>query len=118
MELRLNDQHQWYLDAYIKSDNDKFTLVDSTLVHPTKQWVHTAITYKDKTFTSYVNGKKELSAQVQYLPIPENAKTSIGARLNKVHWFNGDILSVTTTHKALAPEEFKTLHVVKKIELD
>ncbi len=111
MEMRLNENKQWYLDAYIKSDNDKYTLIDKTLVHPIDQWAHTAITYKNKIFTSFVNGEQELSATVQYLPIAKNAKTSIGARLNKVHWFSGSIFSVAVTHKALEPSAFKTLKV-------
>lgn len=109
MELRLNHQGQWYFDGYIKSENSSHTLIDKNLVHPTNQWAHTAITYKNKTFTSYVNGKKELSAQVEYLPIADNAATSIGARINRVHWFNGQIHSVTVTPTALQPEQFKSL---------
>lgn len=112
MELRLNSKSQWYLDTYIKSDNDRFTLVDKSLVHPTNEWFHTAITYKDKTFTAYVNGIEELSAKVEYQPIPADAKSSIGARMNEVHWFNGSIYSVTSTPKALDPSAFRTLNLI------
>ena len=106
IELRLNDKKQWYLDAYIKSENSQLTLIDSTKVHPVGEWFHAAITYKDRTFTSFVNGKKELEGQVDYLPIAENAKTSIGARMNQIHWFKGEIKKVRVTHKALTTEEF------------
>lgn len=112
MELRLNDSNQWYLDAYIKSDNGSLTLIDETLVHPTGQWFHAAITYKSKTFTSYVNGVQELTGEVEYLPIPKDAKSSIGARMNEIHWLNGGIQSITITPKALTPEEFKSLGVL------
>ena len=106
IELRLNDRKQWYLDAYIKSDHSNLTLIDSTKVHPIGEWFHAAITYKDQHFVSFVNGEKELEGKVEYLPIPENAKTSIGARMNKIHWFNGEIKTIRITHKALLPEEF------------
>lgn len=106
IELRLNDKKQWYLDAYIKSDHSNLTLIDSTKVHTIGEWFHAAITYKDQHFVSFVNGQKELEGKVEYLPIPENAKTSIGARMNQIHWFNGEIKKVRITHKALLPGEF------------
>ncbi len=106
IELRLNDRQQWYLDTYIKSEVSQHTLIDETLVHPVGEWAHAAVTYKDRQFTAYVNGEKELSAEVDYLPIAANGQTSIGARMNRVHWFNGDILAVRITHQVLPPEEF------------
>lgn len=109
IELRLNDKRQWYLDTYIKSEVSQYTLIDSTLVHPIGQWAHAAITYKDRQFSAYVNGKRELSAEVDYLPIATTGKTSIGARMNQVHWFNGAILAARITHAELAPEQFMQL---------
>lgn len=109
IELRLNDKKQWYLDAYIKSEQSQFTLIDPSKVHPVEQWVHAAITYKNREFVSYVNGKKELTGQVDYLPIAANAKTSIGSRMNQVHWFDGDIAKVRISKRVLQPEEFLSL---------
>lgn len=113
IELRLNDSQQWYLDTYIKSDNSEYTLIDKTLTHPVEIWAHAAITYKDGLFTSYVNGEKELSAEVDYLPISLSAKTSIGARMNEVHWFSGAISHVAIIHKAIQPNEFAILNLVQ-----
>jgi len=109
IELRLNDKKQWYLDAYIKSEQSQFTLIDPSKVHPAGEWAHAAITYKNREFVSYVNGKKELAGQVDYLPIASNAKTSIGARMNQVHWFKGDILKVRISPRVLSSAEFLTL---------
>lgn len=109
IELRLNDKKQWYFDAYIKSEKSQFTLIDPTKVHPVAEWAHAAITYKDRKFVSYINGKKELVGEVDYLPIAANAKTSIGARMNQIHWFNGDIAWVKITPAALPPEAFTLL---------
>ncbi|MEN0035843.1 MAG: LamG domain-containing protein [Cellvibrio sp.] len=106
IELRLNDKKQWYLDAYIKSEQSQLTLIDPTKVHPIGQWAHAAITYKKREFVSYVNGKRELVGQVDYLPIASNAKTSIGARMNQIHWFNGDIAKVKISPRALSADEF------------
>ena len=107
MELRLTDRHEWYLDAFIKSDDDKLTLIDATRLHPAGQWHHAAITYRDGAFKTFVNGRQELQGAVRYRPIPDDARTSIGARLNKVHWFAGDIATVRVTAKALPPSRFK-----------
>lgn len=109
IELRLNDKKQWYLDAYIKSEQSQFTLIDPTKVHPIGEWAHAAITYKNREFVSYVNGQKELVGEVDYLPIAADAKTSIGARMNLVHWFNGDIAQVKISKRVLAPSEFSLL---------
>jgi hypothetical protein len=106
IELRLNDKQQWYLDAYIKSEQSQFTLIDPTKVHPIDEWAHAAITYKNREFVSFVNGQKELVGQVDYLPIALNAKTSIGARMNQVHWFKGDILQVRISPRVLRAAEF------------
>lgn len=112
IELRLNDKKQWYLDAYIKSEQSQFTLIDPTQVHPIGEWAHAAITYKNREFISYVNGKQELVGQVDYLPIAANAKTSIGARMNQVHWFKGDIAQVRISPRVLSAADF--LHVPSK----
>lgn len=114
IELRLNDRKQWYLDAYIKSEKSQFTLIDETKVHPINEWAHAAITYQNGEFISYVNGEKELTGKVEYLPIPADAKTSIGARMNQIHWYNGEILRVAVSKKLLKPEEFVLLETVKK----
>ncbi len=106
IELRLNDKKQWYLDAYIKSETSQFTLIDPNKVHPIGQWAHAAVTYKEGEFVSYVNGHRELTGQVDYLPIAPQAKTSIGARMNQVHWFKGDIARVYISKTALTPEKF------------
>lgn len=109
IELRLNANKQWYLDAYIKSELSQFTLIDTALVHPVDEWAHVAITYKNQQFTSYVNGQQELTAAVDYLPIAANAQVSIGARINEVHWFNGVIQAVRFTPKVLATSNFLSL---------
>ena len=106
IELRLNDKKQWYLDAYIKSEKSQITLIDPTKVHPVGKWAHAAVTYKNREFISYVNGERELVGQVDYLPISSAGKTSIGARMNQVHWFKGNISQARITHRVLSVEEF------------
>lgn len=113
IELRLNEYKQWYLDAFIKSEKSQLTLIDSTKVHRVGEWAHAAVTFKNHDFISYVNGVAELSGRVEYLPIPSNAKTSIGARMNQIHWFNGEILQVRISKEALRPQQFVLLSKLK-----
>ncbi len=131
IELRLNDKKQWYLDAYIKSEQSQFTLIDPTKVHPVGKWAHAAITYKNREFVSYVNGEKELIGQVLIVGghiahvrgehpalsrrnqpkkfLRTNRQPDIGARMNQVHWFNGKILQVRISPRVLSTAEFLTL---------
>lgn len=109
VEMRLTDTHQWYVDAFIKSDGDKLTLANSQMLHPVGQWHHVAVTYRDGVFTTFVDGQQELQGKVHYLPIPGDARTSIGARLNQVDWFAGDIATLRVTPQALAPARFKNV---------
>lgn len=109
IELRLNDQQQWYLDAYIKSELSQHTLIDATKVHRVGQWYHAAITYQAREFISYVNGAPELQGEVDYLPIAAQANTSLGARMNQIHWFKGEIAALAVTPKKLAPPQFVLL---------
>ncbi|ACE82896.1 LamG domain-containing protein [Cellvibrio japonicus] len=112
IELRLNDQRQWYLDAYIKSELSQYTLIDPARVHKVGEWYHAAVTYQSREFISYVNGIQELTGEVDYLPIAAHAKTSIGSRMNQIHWFNGAIAKVAITPKRLQPTEFVLLGAV------
>lgn len=114
IELRLNDNKQWYLDAYIKSELSQFTLIDPTKVHRLGEWYHAAVTYKSREFLSYVNGQQELRGEVDYQPIAAQGKTSIGSRMNQIHWFNGAIAQVAITPKKLAPAEFVLLDLIAK----
>ncbi len=106
VELRLNDQSQWYLDGFIKSESDDLTLIDDSLVHSVDEWHHAALTYDGSTLRSYVNGTLELEGAVHYDPISDEGMTSIGARMNRVHWFKGTILAARVTQAVLPPEAF------------
>lgn len=100
IELRLNDQNEWYGDWFIKSENESLTLIDSTHTHPLNQWFTISMVYSNGNIRGYVNGKEEVSGNFQYLPIGENAKTSLGTRMDKRSWFKGGISEVRFTPEA------------------
>jgi len=98
----------WFLDTYIKSGESDKTLYSENFQHPLDQWYHLALTYKNNVMTHYVNGVKELSGEVKYIPV-ESGQTSIGCRLNKVYWFKGAIHKIRLCSKALQPNSFMLL---------
>ena len=108
VELRLTPENQWYLDGYMETDAGNKTLVNRTLTHPLGNWDHVALTFKDNTFTTYVNGVSEVTGQVPWDEklINEKGKVSIGGRMNEVFYYKGLIKTIRVTHKALAPGKF------------
>ena len=107
IELRLYPTQRWALDTFIKSENSRCALLDSTINHPAGKWYHAALVYKNGIMTSYINGKKEMEGKVEYLPIA-NGKISIGARQDPRNWFKGAIKIIRFTKHALEPQEFIT----------
>ncbi|MEG8946916.1 LamG domain-containing protein [Rosettibacter firmus] len=112
IELRLVRNNKWSLDTFIKSENSRCTLIDTSLQHPTNQWYHVALTYSDGLMKHYVNGNKELEGKVDYQPIDSEAKISIGVRQNMKSWFKGTISYISFTNKSLNPEEFLLLRKI------
>ncbi|UCH64125.1 MAG: LamG domain-containing protein [Fidelibacterota bacterium] len=104
VETRLVDDH-WFLDTYIKSGDSDRTLANRDSLHPLGEWYHAALTYKENVMTHYVNGVKEASRRVTYVPL-SGGRISIGCRLNEVYWFKGAIRQVCFSPRALSPSAF------------
>jgi hypothetical protein len=106
LEMRLTDDGYWYADTFLMSDGRGLALIDPTLTHPVGRWTHLAITYDSGRFRSFVDGKPELEGTIDFAPLGVTAKTSVGARMNEVHFFHGLILQLRATPRVLSPEEF------------
>lgn len=108
IELRLTQKNEWYLDGFMNTDAGERTLVNKTLTHPTGGWFHAALTYKDNTFKTFVNGVQEVSGTVSYTEkiINKIGKTSIGGRMDQRNYYCGLIKTLKITRKALAPQQF------------
>lgn len=104
-ETRLVDDDKWFLDTFIQSGDNNHTQLAKDFVHPLGPWQHAAIVMDGKTFTHYVNGKKELSTPIDWIP-QEPGRTSLGVRMNEIWWYRGVILKARFTHGILKPEEF------------
>lgn len=105
LETRVNDQG-WYLDAHIRSGNERLTLIDSTLLHPLNQWYHVAAVFENETLATYVNGKKELEGKIGSFKPVESGKTSIGVRQDRRDWYKGAIYKIRVSPVALSENEF------------
>lgn len=97
VELRLNERAEWHGDWFIKTENESLTLIDSSQTHPVNEWATISVVYSDGVVKGYVNGNEEVSGKFHYLPIGENAKTSIGTRMDQRSWFKGAIKEVRFT---------------------
>lgn len=104
LELR-SMQNDWYFDAFIKSGDQKRTLIDSTLLHPLGQWYHLAFVIDRGKLITYVNKRKELEDNIVLIPF-QGGKTSIGVRQNELSWFKGTIYKFKITNKALKKRRF------------
>jgi hypothetical protein len=112
IELRLTPANEWYLDGYMLTDAGERTLQNKNLTHPVGKWHHAALTYKDNTFKTYVNGIEEISGTVSYkeMLVNKTGKTSIGGRMDKRNYYSGMVKSLKITHKALEPKDFTLIN--------
>jgi hypothetical protein len=105
IELRMADSQNWYLDTYIKTEAGDHTLADPPKPHPAGQWYNATLVYDGEKMRHYVNGVEESSAKLAFDPLG-GGKTSIGVRINRVHWFKGAIRKIRFTPAFLGTDSF------------
>jgi hypothetical protein len=96
---------RWFLDSFIFTATGTATLMNRGSLHPVGAWYHVAAVYDGKTFSNYVNGARDGSAEVGLAP-QGPGRTSVGVRINLVNYFKGAIHSARFTRRALTPGEF------------
>ena len=106
VETRLTGDGRWYLDTFIRSGNVNQTLASPARLHPLGTWHHAALVFDGHEMRHYVNGTKELWARLASFTPLRAGKTSLGVRMNRVHWFKGAIRTARFTRRALRPSEF------------
>ena len=104
LETRVPGGGKWYADTYICSGKSQAALNDPKLTHAADRWHTLALVCTGEHMTQYVDGKKELESRIAFKP-HKKGRTSIGVRINKVHWFKGAVRLVRISPKALKPEE-------------
>ena len=112
IELRINGNNECYLDAFMKTDTSRLTLIDEKLVHPTEEWHHAAVVFQDGIMTTYFNGVRELTGKVGFEETLINpiGKVAMGGRMDRRNWYRGLIKTLKVTPHALEPEDFIQLH--------
>jgi len=106
-ETRLVENTQWFLDTFILSGEQGVVLYAEDDLHDLDAWQHAAIVVDGETMRHYVNGELELTEPLSYSP-QADGKTSLGVRLNRVHWYKGAIRTARFTPGVLSPEAFLT----------
>ena len=96
---------RWFLDSFNQSTTGSATLMNKKSLHPLGAWYHVAAVYDGKVFSNYVNGVQDGQAEVDLAP-QGAGRSSMGVRMNLVHYFKGAIHSARFTRRALAPAEF------------
>jgi hypothetical protein len=105
LETRVTPDRRWYHDSYVRSGEQGLALIDPTLLHPTDEWYHVALVFDRGWFATYLDGRLELEGSLEFEPLPEG-RTSIGVRMNEVHWYRGEFQRIRITDRPLQPEEF------------
>lgn len=107
IELRYLKNNRWSLDTFLKCDNSRLTLYDSTISHEIGKWYHVALSYSNGAMKHFVNGKLELSGSIEFnMNRINNGQISIGARMDPRSWFKGFIHSILFSHHALPAKDF------------
>jgi hypothetical protein len=107
-ETRLVGDDHWFLDTFVFSNKQKVMLYADDNQHVIGTWYHAAIVVNETSFSHFVNGRLELSKPIEFVA-PQAGRTSLGVRINKIHWFKGAIRTVRFTSRVLAPDEFLTI---------
>lgn len=94
IELRLNENNEWYGDWFVKTENESLTLVDPTQTHPVNEWATISLKYEEGVLTGLVNGKLQVQGKINYLSAGPSAFTSIGTRMDQRSWFKGAIREI------------------------
>jgi len=99
LELR-SGEAGWYGDVFVQLEAGNRFLNDPALVHPFGHWYTMALVYTGKELRQYVNGVLELAGAAPRGMIGPG-RTSIGARLNDISPFTGEIAQIRFTLEAL-----------------
>ncbi len=82
-EIRVVNDNQWYLDAFVNGPGYNKALMFADKLHPIGQWYHVAQVYDGRMYRSYVNGELQGEAEVAFKP-QGRGRASVGVRMNKL----------------------------------
>jgi hypothetical protein len=106
VETRLTPEGRWYLDTFLKSGENRRTLAAPDALHGTGEWHWVALVYDGGEMRHFVDAGQEAAGPVVFAPLAPG-RTSIGARLNRVSWYKGEIREIRFHPRALPPAELQ-----------
>jgi len=99
---------RWYLDTFVTGPGYNQTLIVPEKTFPVGRWYHVAQTYDGTTYRSYVDGELQAEAPIAFQP-QGPGHSSVGTRINRRDYFNGEVLAARFTPAALPPQRFMRL---------
>lgn len=107
LEIRLTKEG-WALDTFLLNakSGSKCTLLDRTKLHPTESWTWVALVYAKGHMTSYVDGVRELTGEVDFSPMT-SGRLSLGVRQNKMYWYKGSLGGIRFHPSALPADKLQ-----------
>ncbi len=107
MEIRLTKEG-WALDTFLftKKSRSRRTLLDRTKLHPSDRWTWVALVYAKGHMTSYVDGVRELTGDVDFSPMT-SGQLSLGVRQNKMYWYKGSLGGIRFHPTALPADKLQ-----------
>ncbi len=108
IETRIINGTEWSLDTFMAAGETNQALLDKSITHPCGEWYNATLVFDGTEMRHYINGVKELSANIALYVPPKAGRTSMGVRINKVYWFKGAIRTARFSKRALTPGEFLT----------
>lgn len=80
----------WYLDAFMAGSGYRQALMRPDRLHAFGQWHRVAQTFDGRAYRSFVDGELEMECPVPFTA-QGDGRCAIGARLNRVDYFLGEV---------------------------
>ena len=104
-ETRLTDDGKWFLDTFLKSGEGNYTQFAKDHLHPLGPWYHAGADDRRQADAALRQRQGRIGDRDR-LQAADRGQTSLGVRINKVHWYQGAIRQVRITPRVLPPEAF------------
>jgi hypothetical protein len=96
---------EWCLDSFATSGGQRLALLNCEKRYPFGKWYRVTTVYDGKTLKNYVGDELQGQGEVRLTP-QRPGRASMGARINKVDYFKGEIWGARFTRSALAVSDF------------
>ncbi len=110
-EIRIRDG-QWCLDSFATSGGQRLPLLNCEKRYPFGKWYRVTTVYDGKMLKNYVGDELQGEGEVKLVP-QRPGRASVGARINLVDYYKGEIFETRFTRSALGVGDFLRMPVGK-----